>query len=224
MKNKACLFPFCMGSLALLCFLAVMLLVSGSVQPLWGRTMILLLPALLLCGIGLLSLRGVLNDRAALVLTSVLTVVLLFLSVFYVFLLSVWTATTETTDTKYYGRAYHAIDHEEHAREFFPASVPEDAEDVSFLYTPQFLQGGEVFRLSYRTGEDRIAEWIERLESAAEWSGSNEEWIRSHNGIFSGTDSIRYQLYWDGGFNHGEICYILISRADCRIEFNYERW
>ena len=224
MKYKACLFPFLMGSLALLCFLAVMLLVSGSVQPLWGRALILLLPAFLLCGIGILSLRGVLNDKAVLVLTSVLTVVLLFLSVFYVFLLSVWTATTETTDTKYYSRAYRAIGHEEHAGEFFPASIPEDAEDVSFLYTPQFLQGGEVFRLSYRTGEDRIAEWVDRLESAAEWSGANEAWCRSHYGTFSGTDSIRYQLYWDGGFNHGEICYILISRSDCRIESNYERW
>ena len=224
MKNRTALFPLILGILALLCFLLAALLISSAVQPPWGRTLLLLLPSIVLGGIAFLSRKGILGDRSTLVLTSVMTVVFLLLSVFYFFLLAIWTATTETTDTKYYARAYERIKEEESVRELFPAALPEDAEDVSFLYTPQFLQGGEVFQLSYRTTEDKIAEWIGRLEQAAVWIGTNEEWHRTHNSVFSGRDSTRYQLYWDGGFNHGKISYVLIDQSDCRIEFFYSVW
>jgi len=41
---------------------------------------------------------------------------------------------------------------------------------------------------------------------------------------FYGSDSVRYHLYWDGGFNHGEWCYVLVDPSACKIEFIYEHW
>ena len=106
MKNKKSVFPFVMGTLAFLCFLAVVLLMSSSVQPLWGRVMVLLLPSVILYAVAFLSSRGKLDSKKTVILTSVLTIVLLLVSIFYVFLLSIWTATTETTETRFVKGAF----------------------------------------------------------------------------------------------------------------------
>ena len=37
---------------AFVCFLGVVVLMADTVQPLWGRTMLLLLPAAILCVVG----------------------------------------------------------------------------------------------------------------------------------------------------------------------------
>lgn len=224
MKNKKAMFPFAMATLALVCFLAVVLFMSSSVQPLWGRVMVLLFPCVILYAIAFLSARGKLNSKKTVILTTVLTIVLLLVSIFYVFLLSIWTATTETTDVRYYSRAYEQIGDEDGVERIFPTTIPSDATDVSFSYTPQFLQGGEVFELSYIATDEALSEWEKRLEKKAEWIGSNEEWHRANNWGFHDADSIRYHLYWDGGFNHGEMSYILIDPSTNRITFHYTDW
>lgn len=223
MKRKA-VFPFVMGSLALVCFLAVVLLMSSSVQPLWGRVMALLLPSIILYAVAFLSARGKLDSRKTTILTAALTVVLLFASIFYTVLLSVWTATTVTTDVRYYSRAYEQIDDEDGVEGIFPAAIPLDATDVSFRYNPQFLQGGEVFEVSFIVTDGTLSQWEKRLEKSAEWIGSNEEWHRLNNWGFHDADSTRYHLYWDGGSNHGEMSYVLIDPSANRITFHYTDW
>lgn len=224
MKNKKSVFPFVMGTLAFICFLAVVLLMSSSVQPLWGSVMVLLLPSIILYAVAFLSARGKLDSKKTMILTSVLTIVLLLVSIFYVFLLSIWTATTETTDVRYYSRAYEQIDDEDGVEGIFPDTIPTDATDISFHYNPQFLQGGEVFELSYIATDEALSEWKKRLEQKSEWLGSNEEWHQLNNWGFHDSDSTRYHLYWDGGFNHGEMSYVLIDPSINRITFHYTEW
>ena len=224
MKNNPALFPLAMGTLALICFLAVALFMASSVQPLWGHIMVLLLPTLILYAVAYLSMKGKINSKKTAILTTVLTIVLLLVSIFYTILLSMWTATTVTSDVRYYSRAYAQIDDEDGVEGIFPAAIPIDATDVSFHYNPQFLQGGEVFEVSYTVTDDVLSEWETRLEKKAEWIGSNEEWHRLNNWGFHDSDSTRYHLYWDGGSNHGEMSYVLIEPTTNRITFHYTDW
>ena len=224
MKNKYASFPLTTAILALFCFLFIAFLMSTVVQPPWGRTVVLLIPALVLGGIGLLALKGMLDSKKTAVLTVVLSIIFLLASICYTFLLFIWAATTDTTDVKYYPRAYAHIEGGNGVKGAFPQVIPADAKDISFHYNPAFLQGGEVFELSYTVTEEKMSEWTVRLEGAAEWIGSNEEWHHTNNWSFYDTDSIRYHLYWDGGFNHGEMCYVLIDQSICRISFYYEDW
>ena len=224
MKEKAGLLPFTAGGLALVGFLLVMGVMATAVQPLWGRTLVLLLPALVFFAVGAAARKGRMGPSTAAALTAVLAAVFFLLSVFYVLLLSVWTATTVTTDVKYYRRAYARISGKEAVCARFPASVPEDARDVEFSYMPRFLQGGEVFRLSYTAPEDEITRRSISLQAAAEWSGPDAEWFRMHGQPGGEGDSVRYQLFGSGFGNHGEECCVLIDWAGGRIAFYYSDW
>ena len=224
MKHKYAYYPIVMSICALVCFVVVLALFSGAVQPLWGRMMLLILPALFLGIVAFCAAKGKLGVSATYIWTTVLVIVLFLGSVFYVSILYVWTATTTTTDIKYYSRAYEQIDEEDGVKEVFPQSIPADADDITFSYSPQFLQGGEVFELSYTTTDEKVTEWVTLLKSESEWIGSNQEWHTENNWSFNGIDTMRYQLYWDGSFNHGEICYVLIDEEMGRITFYYSEW
>ena len=224
MKHKHALYSIILSICAFVCFLGVVFLMADTVQPLWGRTMLLLLPAVILGSVGLLSLNGKLSRNKTVILTTILTIVLLLASIFYFFLLTIWTATTETTDIRYYSRAYDQIEDEDGVENVFPRRIPDDAENIDFSYRPQFLQGGEVFELSYTTTEEKLAEWKKVLTREAEWIGSNKEWHEANHWGFHDEDSVRYHLDWDGGYNHGEWSYVLIDEDANRITFFYEDW
>ena len=221
MTKKYALYPLIMAVVAQLCFLVI---VTNTIQPLWGRTMILILPSLIFCTVGLFALSGKLSKDATIILTSVLTIFLFLASVFYVFLLSIWSANTETTDVRDYARVYDDIEDEKGVKNVFPKKIPDDAENIMFSYVPQLLQGGEVFELSYTTTEEKLTEWKTVLTREAEWIGSNKEWHEANHWGFHDEDSVRYHLDWDGGFNHGEMCYVLIDEETNRITFYYSEW
>ncbi|MBQ7968485.1 MAG: hypothetical protein IJ292_01500 [Clostridia bacterium] len=42
-----------------------------------------------------------------------------------------------------------------------------------------------------------------------------------NNWSFDGVEATRYQLDWDGEFNHVEICYVLIDETMKRMTFYY---
>ena len=224
MKRKYALYPIIMSACALLCFVAVAFVFAGVVQPLWGRIILLLLPALILGMIAVLAVKGRLGALATTIWTTILSVLLLLGAIWYVLLLSVWTATTTTTDMRYYTRAYAQIDEVDAVEEIFPKTIPEEAQDVAFAYTPQFLQGAEVFELSYTTKNEILTEWTDLLKKEAEWIGSNRQWHFENNWSFNGVEATRYQLDWDGGFNHGQICYVLVNETAGRITFYYSNW
>lgn len=224
MKNQYARYPLVMSCLALACFFAVAAFMASAVQPPWGRILVLLIPAITLYVVTFLSSKGILTSKVTTVITTILSIVLLLASVFYTVLLSIWASTTVTTDVRFYSRAYARIDDEDGVEGIFPEKIPTDANDITFKYTPQFLQGGEVFELSCTLSSTDISEWESLLKREAEWIGSNEEWHKMNNWAFRGTNGVRYQLDWDGGYNHGEMSYVLIEPSTNRITFYYSEW
>ena len=222
MKNKHAIFPIVMAALAFLCFAFIAFSVAISVQPLWGRTMVLLLPSLILAFVAFLACKGKISPRAAENLTVFLSIVLIIGSFIYTIFLSVSMATTETTDVKFYTNAYRQINHEDSVNGVFPEKLPADAEEVSFRYHPQFLQGGEVFELSYTTSAEILSDWTAFLKDKAEWIGTNGEWHQTYRG-YGEEGAVRYQLYWEDG-NHGKEAHVLIDPYSNRITFFYEDW
>lgn len=221
-ENKHAIFPITLAGLAFLCFLFIAGMMSSVVQPLWGKTMVLALPSLILALVGFLAFKGKLDSRRTKNLTAVLSVILVAASFAYMLFLSIWTATTETTDVKLYERAYQVIGDEDGVEGIFPKEIPADVENAAFRYHPQFLQGGEVFELSYTTTAEVLSDWDEFLKDNAKWVGSNEEWQINHWG-YGDEEATRYQLYWEDG-NHGETAYVLIDLTQNRITFFYEDW
>jgi len=224
MKNKYAIFPIAMAGLAFICFLFVLFNMASTVQPLWGKTFVLILPSLILSVVAIFALKGKLDRRKTEFVTLLLSIILVIASFVYVIFLSILTATTVTTNAKFYTRAYEQIEDKDGVEGIFPEKIPENAEDIAFRYNPQFLQGGEWFELSYTTTADSLSDWSAFLNGKAEWIGSNKEWNQMNNMGFYGEDSTRYHLYWDGGFNHGEISYVLIDLSCNRITFHYEDW
>ena len=224
MKNKYAIFPITMAGLALLCFLFLAFQMAITVQPLWGETMVLILPSLILSVVAVLAWKGKLDQRMTEFVTCVLSIILVIVSFVYILILSVWTVTTETMDVKFYTNAYEQIEGRKGVIGIFPDKIPADAGNVEFRYHPSFLQGGEVLELSYTTTDDILSDWDVFLRDRAEWVGSDTAWHETNNWFFRGEDSTRYQLYWDGGDNHGEISYVLIDLTQNRITFFYEDW
>lgn len=232
MKYKHAMFPCIMSGLSFLCFLFLMFDMASAVQPLWDKTMVLILPSLVLALVGFFAYKGKLSARTTDSLTIALSIILVIASFLYTIFLSVWTATTVTTDIKFYPRAYAQIDEEDGVTGIFPATIPVDAENIAFRYNPQFLQGGEWFELSYTTTAEVLSDWDSLLQDRAEWVGSYAEWRENHGGGgVQHEDALLYQLYWEDEThgeaayaNHGETAYVLIDRTQNQITFFYEDW
>ena len=85
MRKQQAVLPFVMGGLAFVGFLLAAAIMTTAVQPLWEETMVLLLPAAVLCAVGFSVRKGILSPRTATVLTVVLSAVFLLLSLGYLF-------------------------------------------------------------------------------------------------------------------------------------------
>ena len=223
MKHKHALYPILMSICAFVCFIAVAWLFSEAVQLRWGWTMLLLLPAVLLTFVAMPAAKGKLKATPTYILTTALVLILLPASGIYTVVLGFLTS-DETTDIRYYTRAYEVIEDEDGVKGIFPKKIPADAKNIEFSYMPQVLQGGEVFELSYTTTEEKLTEWKTVLTREAEWIGSNKEWHEENHWGFHDEDSVRYHFDWDGGYNHGEMSYVLIDEEANRITFYYSEW
>ncbi len=217
-------FPLIMAGIAFLCFLLAALLFGSFVQPLYLKIALLLLPTLILLAVSILAYTKIMSAKATTVLTVILSVVLFFASAFYAFILFFQHVTFEVTDIRYYGRAFSKIKDEDGVDNIFPSAIPNGVENVQFSYLPQFLQGGEEFKLSFETSENELEIWSEVLSEKAVWIGSDADWHNELNWSSGETDAVRYMLFWDGGYNHGEWSFVLIFEDENRIEFRYSDW
>ena len=106
--------PFLMAVFALICFLLVFAMMMSMVEPPVARTMVLLLPALILAGFGVLA--NLLHFPLGVIwgVTILLTAVLGVWGFRETFFVALEAFTTTTTDIRYYERAYDSIDHEEY--------------------------------------------------------------------------------------------------------------
>ena len=227
MKNKYMIFPLVMSSVAFTCFAFLAQLFLSGVHPMWAETLVLLIPSLVLGVFAILSAKGLLGRAASITLTCVFSALFVAAGFFYTCFLFFASFDADcTTDPADYAAGLRQIYANEYVREYFPRSIPENATDVTFDYHPALFQGGEEFTLSYRTTDSEIEAWEERLQDA-EWIGTDEAWSDEYNmyednGSSPGTT--RYQLYWDGGYNHGEMVYVLIDRTTNTMTFSYSHY
>ena len=227
MKKKA-LFPGIMAILALLAFvLAVWILYSATVVPAWGLWLLLLIPAAVFGGIWILSRKEILSTKAANIVTGVLVPVFLIGGIVFSLILLFRSALATVTDPAYYGKV-HSLYKNSEWTEFFPDTIPEDAENVRFSYYPQFMQGGSEFFLSYNT-DSFPEEWKEK----AVWHGTKEEYEKTEyakNGLliprwdeFSGAELwLIGETGYNGGYNHGKTAYLLTR--DNTVVYYFTEW
>ena len=223
-KPKACpkfpVLPCVMALLSLLAALgAVFLLARGTIQPhrgLW-LWLLLFLPAVVFAGTALSVRCRVFSERAGNWITGLLILPLAAGGFFLCVLFLMQTALTEVTEPVYYERVLAVNGYPENPYLApFPEHIPPDAEDVSFRYLPQFLQGGSEFYLSYRVSEKEQRTETEALCKNAVWRGTAEEYRREFPETFSlphepeNADAVLYLLAQDREHifaqNHGKVC------------------
>ena len=92
MKHKHALYPILMSICAFVCFIAVAWLFSEAVQPRWGWTMLLLLPAVVLTFVAMPAAKGKLKATPTYILTTALVLILLPASGIYTVVLGFLTS------------------------------------------------------------------------------------------------------------------------------------
>lgn len=127
------------------------------------------------------------------------------------------------------------------AAQFFPAQIPEKAQDVSFCFQPAVLQGGCVLSLRYTAPQENVETLLRSLPRSAKWTGTVRENDSQETGIFDATlsalqdkktllppDLTLYLLhskpYKVDDWNHGEVAFVALSQSRCELLFYYERW
>ena len=120
--KKSAIYPIIMSSLALICFVAVLLFFSTFVQPPYLEASFLILPAVLLGAVAFCAAMGKISASLTAVLTTALSIVLLLASIFYVFLIGM--SFDNVTDVRYYSRAYAHLDDVKQVKSVFPKSIP----------------------------------------------------------------------------------------------------
>lgn len=223
-KTKACpkfpVFPCVMAILSLFAALgAVFLLARGTIQPhrgLW-LWLLLLIPAVVFAAIALSVRFRALSERAGNWIAGLLVLPLAAGGFFLCVLFLMQTALTEVTEPAYYERVLSVNGYPENSYLApFPEHIPPDAEDVSFRYLPQFLQGGSEFYLSCRVSAEEQRKGTEALCRNAVWRGTAEEYRSAFPETFTlphepeDADAVLYLLVRDKEHifarNHGKVC------------------
>ena len=222
-KNRYILFPLTAAGISFAIFVFAGIFVALAVEPQYLFLLPLLLPTAIFLLIALAKHRRAIRDSTAMVATFILLLLLIPAWFFYSLYLMMIQSSKLTDDVRYYSRAYDSIDDRYEIGRVFPAEIPEYAEDVEFAYFPGFLQGGEELRLSFKT--TLIDEWINRLSSSVDWSGSVREYEKlTGSSMFSADSDDQMYLLFNEGCNHNKQCYAIIDESLSRVSFYYFHW
>ncbi len=172
----------------------------------------------------------------------ILVVVSVVCSLALLLVISVRASTQAVTDVEQYERILALSDSRDGLmRRSFPAAVPADAEDVSFLYQPALGQGGESAVLSYQASEETIQAYEKYFDGTAVWVGRESDPQADDYGIFDGTlsglGSDEEELSGDfmlyvmvsrpaqpDDWNHGKRNIVAIDREHLKIVFMADSW
>lgn len=125
--------------------------------------------------------------------------------------------------------------------EVFPTSIPDTAQDVTFIFHTALGQGGKVMHLQFSESEVYLRYYSERLALRSLWQGSYKDAELARYGVLAlpsefsvdiagqpPTDTVVYVLYskpyQKDNWNHGEVSYAAISRNAATILFYAEMW
>lgn len=240
MKEKIPVFPAIMTVLAFICFAAVYFIFTFfPVTPQYLKALVFAVPFAVLFTVTLCAYFGRLSGKAANILTGVLSPVFIIGSALLFIMLYFFACTDTVQDAAMYERVLARSSVDDCCSGLLPRHIPDNAEDVFFYYTPQFLQGGECFMLSFKTDDATLDFYEEKLAENAIWSGTYRQ-ARSadknvlyprHKGLDSGVLPDTYVMYLlaaspeDGsGYNHALSYSVTVSRQTKEIIFHYEHW
>lgn len=177
--------------------------------------------------------------RISPLIPSLLCVLLLVaaLAIGFVFIDSI---ERKTTDPSKYQRVLRQNDYPGNPLlAWFPAEIPDGAEDVQFYYLSTIV--GKTFALRYTLEDTGIAAYERRYAQASCWSGPAGAAAAAAYGIYDTTidvfdgaeappeDLTLYLLYFQtdetqNSLNHGQHCVVAISRAAHEILFFANKW
>ena len=81
----------------------------------------------------------------------------------------------------------------------FPQAVPTDAKAVSFRYNSAFLQGGEVFKLSYTVTEGKMSQLFSWYNCGMLWGTNTGDCCTVFKSVFYRIDYVLLSLKRDEG-------------------------
>ena len=227
-KNEKAVFPLVMAILASAAFIAAYLVFTVfAVKPLWLHALAFAVPAAVFFALFVLAKKDVLREKTANILTGILTPLfimgcaVLFIAFFFLFTLS------DVTDPSCYKRALSKNGYpQSELISQFPEEIPQEAEDVSFLYRPQFLQGAGEFLLACRLPDSAVRALKDEYEGEAVWTGTEAELPSSpyDSGLLPHTVRgyadenaeiliLLAEPYMQGSYNHGSLKLILFGES-----------
>lgn len=181
--------------------------------------------------ISFLAVKERIKKKTAKRISLLLVLCLGFMMTLLFFFVSVLSATSETNAYKDYKRLLRATGYPDNPLlTVFPASVPANAHDVEFRYTPRLLQGGEVWSLGYKTDISELIGREENFRSKAVWIGKPSDPAAEENGIHTVlTDDFTVYLlyrkpYKENNWNHGSISMAAVSIEKQKLLFYAEDW
>ncbi len=205
------IFSLVWAGLAFACFLFVYCaLTLWTVVPIYGKGLLFIVPAVIFMLLAFFAQKSK-GEGIWTVVVGAVCVPLSFFCAQVLFFYIAFTA-SDTTNVDYYERAirYSSYDNfvEETGLDFLPESLPEGAEEVSFYYTPQILQGSETISVCFTAPADWLRAYeAEFLQNAVE-----------KDELLSGGE--RYMLYREG-YNHGTFCYVEVERGTNCVNLVY---
>jgi len=235
-------FPLIMTVLALLtgiCACILLLVLSPWSSPL-PAAFLYFVPAVFFGIITGICVSGKVSEKICGVMTAVLIPIFLIGGFFLTLWLGFETATQSVTDVEYYEDVLDVSSydswHDDTDIDLFPDDIPKNAENITFYYTPQFLQGGETLALSYKSSAEQIGEYLEDLTSDSIWRGKlgdasdypidKDPFVRSNIEWSESTEVLVFtaQPYIAESWNHGTLVYAFVDNDNHTVMFVYERW
>lgn len=235
---KYSLFPLimCMITMLIGIFLFVFTAIGLPIKEVLTILLISFLPFLVFLLITILTYHFKdKKKRIFKIITIFLTfslIIYYFISLFVCILLS---AVNPITDPKYY--KYYVSG--ERLEKVFPSNIPSNAENVSFHYSPGFLQAGTNYSLYYIDKDMTKNKFDEKYKDKAIWIGYKDEYTEKQGlltGVFAYTpayyeneeDYIIYLIEGrcdDSGYcNHGDFLIAAFNEKTKEVVFSSEQW
>lgn len=169
-----------------------------------------------------------------------LVIYIIFLMFYYpviIFLSALNQFMDPVTDLKYYNNLEKIVN-DEKIFQVFPRKIPDDGENVAFLYSPGLLQAGTEIYLYYVDKKMNIDDFVSKFEEDAEWIGYLDDY-NEKKGLFSSNafdlvpmeDKDNLKIYLmesecdsSGYCNHGYYLLMALNEKTKEVLFELSDW
>lgn len=234
-------YPAVMTLITFVLFTCVYFFVTvRSIEPYYFSGLIFAIPFISFGAITFFTIKEKLKRKAAIILTSVLTVIVPIVMCFAFIFMAITAPLSTVTDLSSYHRVLKLNDYENSELiKHFPSKIPTDAKNAMFNYQPGFLQGGEGYKLKFSTDSNSIENYIKEFSQGAKWIGKSNHREAEINGVeMASFDSFGYnklpidftiyliisEPYKPFDWNHGKLSLVAVSKQRSEIIFFAKHW